>query len=318
MLKLERRLQVTEEVLSITNLYMRRFENLASAPAKPAPALKPAAQPSSKVPLSKTQPKSPESTDSQAGATEPKSTPEPGKKVLPAWLKEQLAEQVKQGSLRASPEPSPSGVGPSGPSIAENGTERGAPADGPIRKFGSLTDEVFQSKPSMFESNQDRPAFSLGSFDKKAASSNTSPRGGAGKKRASPRAVVSTAAEAKTPPNEKEDEKISASLPVAPSGKMTKVTGDGERTRASNVTEAVKKVDAMPSTAGVERGDNGSKPLPAKPRSALQFERACASLREPERIAEYLQVRAQPSCQHFVGFIATRFGRLCGRFVVLI
>lgn len=310
MLKLERRLQVTEEVLSITNLYMRRFENLAAAPAKPAPAAKPVAQPSSKVSPSETHaqpPKSPESTDSQAGATGPKSTPEPGKKVLPAWLKEQLAEQVKQGSLRASPEPSPSGVGPSGPSVGENGTERGAPAEGPVRKFGSLTDEVFQSKPSMFESNQDRPAFSLGSFDKKATSPKTSPRGGAGKKRASPRAVVSTAAEAKTPPNEKEDERIpeSARVPVAFTEKVPKVAGDGERTRVSSVTEAVRSVDALP--AGVKTGGNGSKPLPAKPRSALEFERACASLREPERIAEYLQVRSQSGCQHFVGLIATRF-----------
>jgi hypothetical protein len=314
-------LQVTEEVLSITNLFMRRFENLASAPAKPVPAAKPGAQPSSKVHPPETQPKSPESTDSQAGAPGPKSIPESGKKVLPAWLKEQLAEQVKQGSLRASPEPSPSGVGPSGPSIAENGTERGVPAEGPVRKFGSLTDEVFQSKPSMFESNQDRPAFSLGSFDKKAASPKTSPRGGAGKKRASPRAVVSTAAEAKTPPNEKEDEKFpdSARVPVAPTEKVAKIAGEGERTRVSSVTEGVKKLNALPSagveTAGVE---TGSKPLPAKPRSALEFERACASLREPGRIAEYLQVWAQPGCQHFVGSIAIRFGRFSSKLVVLI
>ncbi|GAQ79663.1 hypothetical protein KFL_000350180 [Klebsormidium nitens] len=297
--KLPKDKQVTEEVLAITDLYMRRFENLTSAP----PVSSPTAPASREAPAGGNNPQG-RSPPAQK-TTEPSV---PAKTVLPTWLKEQLAEQVKQGALKKD---ETSGV----PAPPKSSSENEPPSGGVARNVGSLTDEVFESRPSFFESNGGKAQFSAGSFDKKAVSPKTSPRG-ALKKRASPRSVVTTATEAKTPPNEPEEETLAATPPEKiarvrgvgsvdskpPSAKQGVETATAPASLAGNgasrgvenggrvEAEEARQGVAASSTPKVERESAEGKALPAKPRSALEFERACASLGKPERIAAYLQI----------------------------
>lgn len=286
---------MTEEVLAITDLYMRRFEKLTSAPPVT----------SSTSPASRASPAGADTPrESTPLAEEPREPSVPAKTVLPTWLKEQLAEQVKQGGLKQG---ETGEVGTPPKAASENEPLPG----GVMRYVGSLTDEVFESKPSIFESNGGKPQFSAGSFDKKGVSPKTSPRG-ALKKRPSPRSVVSTATEAETPPNEPEEEVATAAPPEKAAKKRGVETAESRPPSAKQGMETA--TAAAPSEGtGASRGPVESaaarqgvaasltpkiggknaegKALPATPRSALEFERACASLREPERIAGYLTVR---------------------------